>query len=292
MTDLLGQILRLNALGSRAVVEPFAGGAGAALSLLFAEATPRIHLNDADPAIHAFWWSLLHRTDALLEMIDETPLNIAEWRRQLGIYRSSPPAARLDRGFAAFFLNRCNRSGIIVNGGPIGGAEQAGNWRLDARFSRESLRRRCARVAEYSARITLSSRDAVAEVHRWDDPGNFLFIDPPYYHKGNLLYLNAMDARDHAALAKRLKCMKWAKWVLTYDDCPEVRALYADWAAIHPFGVGYSARSRRTGKEVLVAPHDLELPAAQTSAAILWGPAAFSHVDDRGCGSNLSPGRS
>ena len=50
-------------------VEPFAGGAGAALSLLFAERVSKIIINDLDPAIHAFWKTAVFDTDRLIRKI-------------------------------------------------------------------------------------------------------------------------------------------------------------------------------------------------------------------------------
>ena len=137
MVGLLSGVRRLNGLGNRAVAEPFAGGAGAALSLLYLEETHRIHINDADPAIYDFWWALLRRSAKFLELLSKTRVNIVEWRMQRDTYRSKQ-CSRLKRGFATFYLNRCNRSGIIVNGGPIGGISQTGKWKLDARYTRTS----------------------------------------------------------------------------------------------------------------------------------------------------------
>src|SRR5260221_1457543 len=121
MTDLLAQTRRLNGLGTRAIAEPFAGGAGASLSLLCLEETQEICVNDADPAIYDFWWSLLNRSDSFLEMVGGARLSMAEWRRQREVYRRKGRVSQLLRGFSAFYLNRCNRSGIIASGGPIGG---------------------------------------------------------------------------------------------------------------------------------------------------------------------------
>ena len=100
-------------------------------------------INDADQAIHALWWSLVKRPREFLRMLAKTDVSMAEWRRQRVTYMSSGRIARLRRGFAAFFLNRCNRSGIIMNGGPIGGVRQDGRWKLGARFNRSGLMQRC-----------------------------------------------------------------------------------------------------------------------------------------------------
>jgi DNA adenine methylase len=270
MNGLLSSIRTINQLGNRAVAEPFAGGAGASLSLLYREDTHEIHINDADPAIHDFWWTVVHRPRPFLAMLRSTRVNIAEWHRQREIYRHRSRVSRLRRGFAAFYLNRCNHSGIIMNGGPIGGVEQTGKWKLGARFNKPELRDRCARVAEYGTRIHISQLDALDFIERQDHDTTFFFIDPPYYVKGETLYLNNLDHAYHQRLAEQLHAMDSTAWVLTYDDCPEIRGMYAEWANIRPFSLQYTASERRRGKEILIVPRWMHLPEEQASAAIDW----------------------
>lgn len=270
MSGLLAQIRRLNDLGNRAIAEPFAGGAGASLTLLYLEETQEIYINDADPAIHDFWWTVVNQSKTFINMLEEIPLSMDEWQHQRDVYRDNGRMTRLRKGFAVFYLNRCNRSGIIMNGGPIGGVKQTGNWKLDARFNRTELRRRCEKIDEYRDRIHVSCNDGIKFISSLDAESTFFFIDPPYFDKGNTLYLNALDYKYHLALANRLESMKDAAWVLTYDDCPEIRQMYQDWATIRPFSLRYAAAERRSGKEVLIAPQWMELPISQASAAISW----------------------
>jgi DNA adenine methylase len=270
MTDLLSSIRAINQLGDRAVAEPFAGGSGASLSLLYREDTHEIHINDVDHAIHDFWWTIVNRPRPFLAMLRSTRVSIAEWRRQRDTYRRTSGVSRLRRGFAAFYLNRCNRSGIIMNGGPIGGVGQTGKWKLGARFNKAELEARCAKVAEYGERIWVSQVDALEFINEWQHENLFFFIDPPYYTKGQTLYLNKLDHNYHQRLASRLRDMEDATWVLTYDDCSEVRGMYAEWANIRPFSLRYVASERRRGREILIAPRWMQLPDEQTSSAIEW----------------------
>jgi DNA adenine methylase len=270
MAGLLGDIRRLNGLGDRAIAEPFGGGAGASLKLLYLEETHRIYINDADPAIYDFWWLLVNRAQLFLDMLEKTRVSIDEWRRQRDVYTDTGRVSRLRRGFAAFYLNRCNRSGIIMNGGLIGGFTQAGKWKLDARFNKSELRRRCARVAEYRERIRVSCDDGLKFIERLNPKTPFFFIDPPYFEKGPTLYLNALNTDYHEALASRLKAMSNAAWVLTYDDCSEIRRMYRGWAEIRPFLLRYTAAERRAGNELLITPKWMQLPRWQTSASITW----------------------
>ena len=270
LTGLLRKIRRLNGLGERTISEPFAGGAGASLTLLYLEETPEIFINDADIAIRDFWWALINRPKAFMKLISETSVSMGEWRRQREVYRDPGRMPRLRRGFAAFYLNRCNRSGIIMNGGPIGGVEQKGEWKLNARFNKTELLRRCARVAEYRDRVYVSGIDGIKFIERCDADSTFFFIDPPYFAKGKTLYLNALNKYYHVALGARLRSMENAAWVLTYDDCPEIRRIYQDWATIRPFALRYVASERRIGNEILIVPKWMQLPVSQSSGAITW----------------------
>ena len=270
MAGLLGRIRQINNLGGSAMAEPFAGGAGASLTLLYLEETHRIYINDVDPAIHDLWWSLVHRPRQFEGIFSKTRVSMTEWRRQRDVYRKSVRVSRLRRGFSAFYLNRCNRSGIIMNGGPIGGIEQDGDWKLNARYNKPELLRRCRRVAEYRDRIVVSGRDGIGFIQSLDCNKTFFFIDPPYFKKGQTLYLNALDAGYHACLASQLREMSNAAWVLTYDDCSEIRRMYRGWASIRPFTLRYAAAERRRGRELLIAPKWMRLPIEQDSLALSW----------------------
>lgn len=264
------QLRSLNRLGTRSIAEPFAGGAGASLTLLFREEVPEIYINDADPAIRDLWWVLVNETDAFADLLSNADLTMREWERQRDIYRTGDAATRLDRAFATFYLNRCNRSGIIMNGGPIGGVKQTGKWKIDARFNKTELLSRCERIREYRDRIHVSGLDGAAFIRSHDDDRTLYFIDPPYFGKGRTLYMDVADGTYHARLSALLKSMEGAAWVLTYDDCPDIRELYAGWAAIRPFGLQYAASERRRGREVLVSPTWMQHPTSQDSAAISW----------------------
>jgi DNA adenine methylase len=269
MADLLAQVRRLNNLGDRPIAEPFAGGAGASLTLLYREEAGEILVNDADPSIHDFWWSLVSRSEAFQKKLGGAKVNMKEWRRQRDIYRAKR-VSRLNRGFAAFYLNRCNRSGIIMDGGPIGGIDQKGEWKLGARFNRTELLARCRRVAEYGDRVRVSGLDGIDFIESLRGCGMFLFIDPPYFAKGQTLYLNALDHAYHLRLSKVLRSMTKDSWVLTYDDCPEIREMYKGWASIRPFSLRYVASQRRLGREILITPPWMKLPLKQRSVSVTW----------------------
>lgn len=256
LSSYLGGIIEVNELLDGVYAEPYAGGGGAALNLLFGEYVERIILNDIDPCVYAFWWAILRQTTGFLTRLEETPVSVEEWKKQRDIYRNRSRHSRIKVAFATFYLNRCNRSGIIVNGGPIGGHRQKGKWKLDARYNKAELIRRIEKIAAYRDRISIYNMDAVdfiksvvlkSEALR----ETLVYLDPPYYIKGKRLYLNYYQHDDHTQLAKFMKKQKDIKWILSYDNVPEIRKLYSGMNQL-PFNLRYSAHTAKVGSELLI----------------------------------------
>jgi DNA adenine methylase len=231
-------------------VEPFAGGAGAALALLFNEVVDHIVINDLDKAIYAFWRSAIFESERFIQKIEQTPVTVKEWRKQKAIYESRRPK-RFDLGFATFFLNRTNRSGIL-NGGPIGGLDQTGKWKIDARYNKKALIQRTRDIAEYKGRITVTNEDGVDLISRYLRKKNvFVYLDPPYFEKAADLYLNIFQEKDHARLAKKLNAHPDATWLLTYDNQLAIRKLYTERTVVD-FSLSYNAYESRRGEELMI----------------------------------------
>ena len=259
ITGFIEHIIRLNGLDSTQYIEPYAGGASLALSLLFIEKVSEIHLNDLNPAIHSFWHSILTRNRDFIQLLDETPVTTGEWYRQKAIYAKGPTTDKFALGFATFFLNRTNHSGIM-NGGMIGGKVQGGPWKIDARFNRAELRRRIELIGNFRDRIHLSCEDAIEFLRNHKFARTSLtYLDPPYYRAGRSLYLNAYKPGDHEAVSEYILGLR-SPWIVSYDDVPEIQILYKNVRSrrIHLL---HTARSARKGHEVLFFSPGLRIPA-------------------------------
>ncbi|VVE80246.1 DNA adenine methylase [Pandoraea sputorum] len=266
-------ILKGNGLFYGDYVEPFAGGAGIAWKLLLNDYVNHIHVNDLDPAIYAFWWSVLNRTDALCERIDSTDINIDEWHAQRDI-QEQKRVGMFDLGFSTFFLNRTNRSGII-RGGVIGGLDQTGKYKIDCRFNKTDLIRKIRRIAAQKERVHLYNLDAVdfiANVLPEVPRRALVNLDPPYYVKGPELYRNHFTHEDHAELAKAVRTIK-QRWMVTYDDTPEIRSLYKRYP-MYTHRLNYTAQVKRIGTEILVLAPKLIPPKTLQPSQLLERAAA------------------
>lgn len=256
------ELLKENGLVYGEYAEPFAGGSGIAVKLLLDGYVDRIYLNDVDPAIYCFWDSVLNRTDALCDLIEKTPVTIQEWRKQRETYLAGNSRQPLRLGFATLFLNRTNRSGIL-KGGVIGGLNQDGDYRLDCRFNKPDLIRKVQRIGSYRERVSLYRLDAVGfinEIVPSTAPNTLVNLDPPYFAKGQELYTNFYHPDDHAQLAKAVGKLR-RRWIVTYDDAPEIRELYARFPTFCTT-LNYSAQVKRVGTELLVMHPSLRAPAS------------------------------
>lgn len=252
----LRKVIRDGDLAGCTYVEPFAGGAGAGLSLLVTGQVSRVVVNDLDPAIHAFWSMLIDDPEYLIERILGVELSVAEWKSQREIYRAADAQRLRELGFATFYLNRTNRSGVL-NGGPIGGLDQAGNYKIDARFNRKGLVERVRILALYADRITATSRDGADVIREYaEKQDTFIYADPPYFEKAGSLYLNAFELKDHAALAEVLNDVSNSNWLLTYDNVPQVGELYAA-RRRRTFELNYSAHRVTRATETVVLSDSL-----------------------------------
>lgn len=250
LAKYFSKLIESNNLVNCTYVEPYAGGAGAALQLLFLEQVERIVINDLDRSIYAFWWSILKRPNQFIDKLNKINLSIKEWSKQKNIINDSK-STLFDRGFATFYLNRTNRSGIL-EGGPIGGKKQAGTWKIDARFNKDTLTSRISTISNYSKRIKLFNLDGIDLLKKiYKEKDTFVYLDPPYYVKGADLYLNHYKLHDHSKLSKFLNYHSKFNWILTYDNIADIRKLYHQRKIIN-FNINYSAKQSRVGKEVMI----------------------------------------
>ena len=251
ITPLIKAILKR--AGVKTYLEPFAGGAGVAINLLLSGAVENIVLNDYDKAIYSFWRALKEETDELLSLLKNTPVTVEEWHNQRAIYRGEGDKYSLRLGFATLYLNRTNHSGIL-GANPIGGLAQGGKYKINARFNKETLRRRIIALGKRKNSIKVYNKEIrafVKQVGPLYRSNALAYFDPPYYVKGKRLYKNFFAPHDHAEIAGHITAAVECDWVITYDDTPEIREIYGDYP-MYGYELSYSAASRSKGAELLI----------------------------------------
>lgn len=238
-------------------VEPFAGGAGVSLWLLQNHYIKKIKINDYDPMIFLVWKSIFNYSKSFIEKIRETKIDFENWTIQKSIIRDKENYDRyseLELGFAAFFINRCSRSGMITDRvGPIGGKKQTGEWRIDARFNKDELIRKIEILGGLKNQIEISNCDAIEMMSRLDSPieKTVVYVDPPYFKHGPQLYRHYFNEYDHIRLAKYLQNGFQYQWIVSYDDDIFIRKIYEQ-QSFEDIELFHRAQYKHIGKELLI----------------------------------------
>ena len=269
LSDFMKLIIEKNSLSDGIYVEPYAGGAGIAFDLLFNEYVKKIIINDLDYSIYSFWFSVLNHPEELCALIQNKDVNINNWKKQKEVQRKKYDFSILDVGFSTFFLNRTNRSGII-RGGAIGGTNQKGKWKIDARYNKEELISRILRISKYKNRIDLFNLDACAfipMVGRKLPNKTLFYIDPPYYIKGKELYEHHYNYEDHLIVSEIIKGIDLQNWIITYDYVPEICEIYHGFRQ-KKYPITYTAAIKQSGTEIMIFDNNLVLPRVKNPISV------------------------
>ena len=251
LAPLIKLMISKAGLENATYIEPFAGGAGVAMTLLLDGTVGQVVINDLDKAVYSFWRAIKTDASKLIDMIEVTPITIEEWRKQRAIYLNEKRYS-VELAFAVLFLNRTNRSGIIT-GGPIGGHGQSGDWRLDARFNKVAIIEKIKELSSRKNAIIVYNKDVISLIDKYIprfSENAFVYFDPPYYNKAERLYKNALVHSDHVRISERILRRVDCAWLLTYDDVAEIRKLYAE-RDIKRFDLNYSAANKGKASEIM-----------------------------------------
>ena len=254
-----------NGLEGCCYVEPFAGGAGIAINLLLDGVVSSIIINDADKAIYSFWRAVIEYPDWFIQKIETTQITIEEWKRQKEIVEKGKSFSK-ELGFAAFYLNRTNRSGIL-SAGPIGGFNQNGEYKIDCRFNKKKLIEKIKNIVKKKRNIKIYNKDAIVFTKKYLSPLSkkmniFVYFDPPYFEKGQRLYLNHFNVKDHIYFKQTIECVEF-DWILSYDNQEEIKELY-DVFPMREFSINYSLSNKTKGKELMIFKNISYIPSKET----------------------------
>jgi DNA adenine methylase len=261
LANYLARVCEINRINGH-YVEPYAGGAAIALHLLIEGVISEITINDKDRSIYAFWYSVLNYTDELCNLISKTHINVHNWRKQKKIQKRKGYASLLELGFSTFFLNRTNRSGII-DAGPIGGVKQDGEYKINCRYNKIRLVACIRKIAEYKDKIHVRNLDALELIKEIEidqtNKDKMFYFDPPYYLKGESLYLNSYLNKDHKDVARAIKSIRNAYWIVTYDNTLPIRELYKSYRS-KKYTLRHIANIPKVGKEIMFLSNNLSVP--------------------------------
>jgi DNA adenine methylase len=230
--------------------EPYAGGAGLALRLLFEEYVNKIYINDFDRSIYAIWHSIINDSEEFCNWIADVDISVDNWHIYKDIQKKSDEYDLFELAKSTFFLNRTNVSGVI-KGGIIGGVEQRGKYKIDVRFNKDDLINKICKIASFRNRIFVSNLDGIAFIKKMDKKREdiFIYLDPPYYKKASDLYMNFYLEKDHENLSRHVRNIN-KRWMISYDNQDFILNLYAQERKVL-YNLSQCA-SNRVGNEILI----------------------------------------
>ena len=260
---IISNIITSNSAKRCIYVEPFAGGASIACHLLVDDLVDYVVINDADRAVYSFWRTVVESPQWIIDKIKTTSVTVDEWRNQRSILLNTKKYSK-ELGFAMFFLNRTNRSGIL-DAGPIGGYNQSGMYKIDCRFNKTALIEKLIKISAYRNKIKIYNQDITVFLRQFlpqESPNNdiFIYFDPPYYENGQRLYLNSFSKKDHEKLKDSVKSLN-CSWIMTYDDNPQIERLYDLYPKYH-FSINYSLSQKKKGGELMIFKDKSCIPSA------------------------------
>lgn len=213
----------------------------------------QVIIGDIDPAIAAFWRGVFFRNEEFIDKVRTCAVTIDTWHDNWETLNADSVKDDISLGFAAFFLNRTNYSGIL-RARPIGGLDQVGDWKLDCRFNKDDLIRRITNLGIYRDRVEVfegSACDLLDIVPKADTDKRFVYADPPYLMKSADLYLDDTAFMTHVQLADKLRS-GFRYWMVSYDQDPRVQDNLFPTEHIVRFSLRHSASRAHIGQELAV----------------------------------------
>lgn len=232
--------------------EPFFGWGAIGLRLIKSNPISSIWINDRHPGVAAYWTSVIRYPLELKKFVNNYHPTRSDFfhLKKLMLYELTQPVPTkpsevVELGFQKLALHRMSYSGLgEMAGGPL--SDICSRWNPDAlckeissdhdALSKVVIKNDCCTCVDFEQMVG------------GDD--NLLYLDPPYYQQGPKCYPIAFSQSDHERLA-RLLHQRSGPWLLSYDDCAQVRSYY-EWSMIEKLQVSYSIAGQNKKIELLI----------------------------------------
>ncbi len=223
------------------ICSPFFGGGS--IELFLAGRGIKVHGYDAFKSLVEFWQCLIKHPCALAHKV-QTYYPLSKTRFYHLQSCQTKFKTKLERAAVYYALNRSSFSGTTMSGG------MSPNH---LRFTTSSIKRVKEFCNSNFSVKHLDFKESIA-LHK----NMFLYLDPPYLIKNNLYGRNGSAHKkfDHIGLFNILS--KRDYWVLSYNDCNEIRRLYAGYKII-TLDWKYGMSKNKSSKEVLIFSNDINI---------------------------------
>lgn len=238
--------------------EPFFGGGSIGFEFLKNTNNKKVWINDKDTSLVCLWNAVIKYPELLKEKVKAFVPSVEMFfsiKNELLTLQPQNVTDTVDIGFKKLAIHQISYSGLgTKSGGPLGGIDQQSKYKIDCRWSPKTLCKKIDNLHKLISKFVIHDNECsnLDFQQLLDDTTDIalVYLDPPYFVKGNDLYQCGFTYEDHVRLAESLRYTKHS-WVLSYDDCPEIRELY-QWAFIEELSVNYTINGSRAKKELLI----------------------------------------
>lgn len=240
--------------------EPFFGGGSVGLKLIRELGIKKTWINDKDVGVSCLWTSVIKYPHLIIDHIkkyEPTVNDFFDIKKELIAIKKQPIDVEnlVLIGFKKLVIHQISYSGLgVMSGGPLGGKLQKSQYKIDCRWSPDYICKKVLNINKMFENVNVYNNLCTNfdfETVLLDGSESFTYLDPPYFMNGNNLYNCGFSYEDHKRLSCILNSMKYP-WLLSYDDCEEIRELYS-WAKINYIDVKYTINSsKKTSKSELL----------------------------------------
>lgn len=199
-------------------VEPFVGGG----SIFFHKNKVKSWLNDYEEDLINCYEVIKNKLPDLLKKLKNQKVSKEKHHWFKNKYK---PKNKLEQAFRYYYLNRTSYSGIMKRENCFFGYGEKYSMRP------ENWPRQLEKNSKKLQNVKLTNLDFEKILNNIKQKNSFVFLDPPYFKADqNKFYTKSFSYDDHIRLSKILKknSSKF-KFLLTYDNCDEIKEIYS-WA--------------------------------------------------------------
>lgn len=238
-------------------IEPFFGAGSIGLHVAKSLKPKLFWINDFNIGIYCIWKSLFSYQDELISRVKEYMPKVEDFysfKHDLKSTFTCPKTKEgiVDLALKKIAIHQMSFSGLgTMSGGPLGGAKQTSKYKIDCRWSPDYMIKKIKKYRlDFEGSTTHVSCFDFSECFNIGHCEAVMYLDPPYFEKGNDLYQDCFSIEDHEKLRDCLKGVS-CQWVLSYDDCKEIREMYS-WANIDVVEASYTIKGSRKKKELII----------------------------------------
>jgi len=229
--------------------ELFFGGGAITFKLLKLGVLESILINEIDPSLARLWNAVIKTPCRLRSGVRAVKPSV-----DLFLRAKDRVLRGVGSGLEAMIVNRMSYGGRGVKANPQGGLKQDSEYKIDCRWKPEALCRNISTCSRLLNSVDIVGGKCHSEDYSiWLNSPHLMYLDPPYWEKGEGLYLHSFDEEEHERLRRELGHR--INWILSYNNVPETQLMYNGYH--RQTGTTNGNGGFKEGSEMLITPWEM-----------------------------------